>query len=592
MQTGYTNTNISNDNITSQRKDSNDIGVGMNNRVTYTRTSLTESDLSERNYNPSNIPKNQNNLNKYNTATRNNKMHENSIEISNENFNKNHKKHMNILTDDEEENETLRLEKKYKKQKQNYVQITTNNPTELNSQTSYMGSNKKRENKNINIEDNLDKYMPEKYIPSLIGNDTLQSQNNQNEGQMNGDNVINTEDNLKENNPSNVGITDNEGHEGNTLSNRNMMYEFGNTSTKYDAYDLPFSGIYPKHLQNNSSSNNIPDYVKKINKRLNNVENEVSFLKDQISDINMKINSLMEIVNTNNNNYNYVIEECHQLMESKVNNLMVNNDNYLKMITKEIQSNPNTYKHSQSRSNINQGMSLNSSFNSNKTPGIYSPNKYASEAFTSENRLRTKKSHHTMEILNTKLEEKFTDFSKQLEDKIYSSVLQPALMQLESKLKSSLSEVKIQLNQAELRKYEERSTHTANTHSRHISHHHHKSKEIPIDYKETKEEKEGNETQFHKRKYSIGDNKKLKEHVMKLEELTNKFQNKLKEEYPSKEEFKREFSNNPSNTDINHHKHKHKDSRISNKSKKNNKRTEYTEGRINMKKNNTGDIED
>ena len=195
------------------------------------------------------------------------------------------------------------------------------------------------------------------------------------------------------------------------------------------------------------------DKYKQLSNRMGRLEKNISGLKDEISKLNNNLNILME---AQNNQCNFILEECKTMINNKL----------LTIIGNINQMQQQHQHHSMINNNIPHNMMINNDMNVNYNHQQLSESTKFKEEIDEHDLLDTRHRDNTSmnemglsgkeselekmnEIFESKFEEKLANFSNQLGKKISDSLLKPSFEKLENLMKGNLNEVKNSLKMVE-----------------------------------------------------------------------------------------------------------------------------------------------
>ena len=190
------------------------------------------------------------------------------------------------------------------------------------------------------------------------------------------------------------------------------------------------------------------DKYKQLSNRMGRLEKNISGLKDEISKLNNNLNILME---AQNNQCNFILEECKTMINNKlltiignINQMQQQQHQHHSMLNNNIPHNMNVnYNHQQ--------LSESTKFKEEIDEHDLLDTRHRDNTSMNEMGLSGKESEleKMNEIFESKFEEKLANFSNQLGKKISDSLLKPSFEKLENLMKGNLNEVKNSLKMVE-----------------------------------------------------------------------------------------------------------------------------------------------
>lgn len=267
-----------------------------------------------------------------------------------------------------------------KKQHETSMQMDTNN---INIITDYDNDNDNKLNTNKNKEDNEDNAL----------NNYIQTQN--------GEDYLNTDQEIKKEKKQ-------------IIMSPSLHNEISsNLNNQINYISNPVSQIIKQQDEYQQEK------LITFESRISNLENDVSEIKIRLDQINQNVETLVEVHNNiNQNNYNYILNECKKIVNNKIGNLLCTDSRRSNNTTNRY----NNYHH------------------------------YMSNNKKDRDRDRDKNSLSKAIIetsITSRLDQKFSNFCSQIEARLYNSVLKPTMEHFESNLQTNLTEVQNQLKSAE-----------------------------------------------------------------------------------------------------------------------------------------------
>ena len=197
------------------------------------------------------------------------------------------------------------------------------------------------------------------------------------------------------------------------------------------------------------------DKYKQLSNRMGRLEKNISGLKDEISKLNNNLNILME---AQNNQCNFILEECKTMINNKLLTIIGN----INQMQQQQPHHPMINNNIPHNMMINNNNNINNDYNHQQLSESTKFKEEIDEHDLLDTRHRDNTSMNEMglsgkeselekmnEIFESKFEEKLANFSNQLGKKISDTLLKPSFEKLENLMKGNLNEVKNSLKMVE-----------------------------------------------------------------------------------------------------------------------------------------------
>ena len=205
------------------------------------------------------------------------------------------------------------------------------------------------------------------------------------------------------------------------------------------------------------------DKYKQLSNRMKYLEKDISGLKDEISKLN---NNLTILMAAQNNQCNFILEECKHMISNKLSNIMSNINQPQPSIINNPPNNVMMFNLSEHKNINNNNYDMSGHNYGNVNHHQLSESTKFKEEIEEHDLLDTRQRDNTSlnemglsgkeselekmnEIFESKFEEKLANFSNQLGKKISDSLLKPSFEKLENLMKGNLNEVKNSLKMVE-----------------------------------------------------------------------------------------------------------------------------------------------